>query len=125
MPRKERLNDVDYKEMGRRVKKARKEKGFELSKDFAETIGYEAKTYSSLESGSVPWSLDFAIILHRTLDIDYDYLLTGVVGGDSEGQRCREIVDRILVEGTERDEEGLYKLLSEYERLLFRNNDKN
>ncbi len=85
--------DIDYKEVGKRMAKRRKELGLKQY-EVCEQINVNYKYISNLETGrSVP-SLEVVMNLCEALQTTPDYLLLGTVG-DSNGISDKSLLDTI------------------------------
>ncbi len=70
------MSDIDYVEMGKRIKDRRKEKGLS-QKSLAESIGLEYRTLIKWEKGDLDHKIDFPVFLKLCdeLKIDVPFLL--------------------------------------------------
>lgn len=78
---------MDFAELGKRVKQARKEKGY-TQKELGEKTGYSEPHISHVEGGAIP-SLEFAAKLAKALEISLDELVYGSLqfrGTDMEAE---------------------------------------
>ena len=65
---------MDYKKFGKRVKKARKDKGYTQA-ELAEITGYSVQHISHIETGNTKLSTEMLIELANALAISVDELL--------------------------------------------------
>ena len=71
-------NDIDWKDIGRRIRKKRTEKGLR-QEDLAEMANLSTSYIGMIERGEKTHSLETFIILANTLDASADELLSGVL----------------------------------------------
>lgn len=69
-------NIIDYKKIGMRIQKARKEKGYTQEK-ICDALNISIYHYSKIENAKVSASLDTLAEIAAFLDLDIEYLLTG------------------------------------------------
>ncbi len=70
------LSEEKIKEMGRRIKNKRKEKGYKAI-DFADIIGVGKDQLSRIENGKLPCKTEYLFIMSQVLDVSVDYLMFG------------------------------------------------
>lgn len=79
----ETLRSLDPKEMGRRIRTRREEKG--LSRDaLAEKLGVTAQFIADIENGNKGISIKKLYLLRQVLDVSTDYILAGKADPDKE-----------------------------------------
>lgn len=93
---------VDYKEIGKRVKKARRDKGITQEK-LAEMIEISVPHMSNIETGKTRLSFLLLFELVVALDVTADMLLTGRVSErDKQHSVVLKEVDEILSDCSDR-----------------------
>ena len=70
------LSDEKIREMGKRIKDKRKEKGFKAI-DFADIIGIGKDQISRIENGKLPCKTEYLYIMSQVLEVSVDYLMFG------------------------------------------------
>ena len=70
------LSDEKIREMGKRIKDKRKEKGFKAI-DFADIIGIGKDQISRIENGKLPCKTEYLYIMSLVLEVSVDYLMFG------------------------------------------------
>lgn len=86
--------DIDYEKIGRRIKAARLEKGFNQS-DLGELIGCSNNHISHVEIGQTKVSLAMLMRLSLVLDKDFDYFLFDTPYTRRESIINTEIADKL------------------------------
>ena len=77
------LRELDPKEMGRRVRTRREEKG--MSRDaLAEKLGVTGQFIADIENGNKGISIKKLYLLCQILDVPADYILAGAFGPEEE-----------------------------------------
>lgn len=98
----QRLSDEKIKEMGRRIKEKRKEKGYKAI-DFADIIGVGKDQLSRIENGKLPCKLEHLLVITQILDVSSDYLIYGKEEND---------VDNLLKHMKKRDIDKLKRIIN-------------
>lgn len=76
---------MNYEKLGKRVKKARKEKGYTQAQ-LAEITGYSVQHISHVETGNTKLSVDLLVELSKALGASLDFLLAdSLEREDAEG----------------------------------------
>lgn len=68
----------DIKESGKRIREARRKKGYTQAK-LSELVGLEINSIARIECGIKGTSIDRILLIAEVLDCSVDYLLTGRV----------------------------------------------
>lgn len=69
-------NIIDYKKIGLRIQKARKNKGY-TQEEVCRSLNISIYHYSKIENAKVSASLDTLAEIANYLGVDFEYLLTG------------------------------------------------
>ena len=96
------MNDIDYKEIGRRVRAARKEKGL-TQEQASERCDITPSFYGNIERGDKKMSVETLIKISRGLSVSTDQLLFGEVTDEEQGAM------RIIAQVKEQGDEIQYK----------------
>ncbi|MGN0688122.1 MAG: helix-turn-helix domain-containing protein [Oscillospiraceae bacterium] len=89
--------DIDYKEIGRRIAKRRKELGLKQYQ-VCEMIDVNYKYISNLETGRSAPSLELIMSLCEALQTNPDYFLIGTAKNHSVDKRITEKIDSLSPE---------------------------
>lgn len=73
------IKDYDYKTIGQRIKKSRKERAL-TQEELAERVGIGSQHISDIERGLTGMSIGTLIDICRELDADINYILLGITG---------------------------------------------
>ena len=98
----QRLSDEKIKEMGKRIKEKRKEKGYKAI-DFADIIGVGKDQLSRIENGKLPCKLEHLFVITQILDVSSDYLIYGKEEND---------VDNLIKHMKKRDIDKLKRIIN-------------
>ena len=98
----QRLSDEKIKEIGKRIKEKRKEKGYKAI-DFADIIGVGKDQLSRIENGKLPCKFEHLFVITQILDVSSDYLIYGKEEND---------VDNLLKHMKKRDIDKLKRIIN-------------
>lgn len=100
------MEKVDLKEIGARISKLRKQRGF-TQESLAEQMDVSIQMISNLERGNKAIKIDNLVNLSQILGVTTDYILTGKTGYaafqtvesnfNSLGDRDRKIIEQLML----------------------------
>jgi len=112
----ETLRDLDPKEMGRRVRVRREEKG--LSREtLADKLGVTSQFVADIEHGNKGISIKKLYALCQILDVPADYILAGAFGPEEEdvaGSMAREELMAFLLKCNAEQLKGIGEIAKIY-----------
>lgn len=89
------LKDLDYNEMGRRIRSQREFLNM-TREELAGLIGVSSKFIADVEYGEKGVSIRKLYLLSQVLDISADYILAGKKNDSSEAEEKRRLKENIL-----------------------------